>query len=359
MAEPLRDRRRPVIMAGDRICYLHVGTGKTGSSAIQYALTRAHDYLLGHGYLYPDLSENFRNVLNLRPTAGNGVNIIRVMRARGRLADVVRPLAGTPHNAILSCEGFSNHPARLLEELGATLRSLGFSTKCLVFFRPQHEMIASSYLQMVKSAKVDAAVELSDFARRRLGAEATDGRWNWHARVGKLHEAFGNVTVKWYPAVRRLGPNGVVDATFAWLGLPPPRDGFASDGVIVNPTPGREALIVLRSINAEGRGSKRFADRFLAKAEEAGLLGGKVMLDRATMEAVHMATRESNAALIEQYCPELSVEEELTLPPLDADGPIDGGKLRELEKMAAAILSRTADRGGFRDSRPSAAYSSQ
>src|SRR5690606_19528518 len=134
-----------------RICYLHVGTGKTGSSAIQYALTRAHDALRIQGYLYPHAARNFQAVLAGKTTAGNAIRITELLRNEDPDAEarIVAAYRNRPHHVIWSCEGLANRRGDVLKEFGAALRSLGYTTRCLVFFRPQADMIVSSYLQQV------------------------------------------------------------------------------------------------------------------------------------------------------------------------------------------------------------------
>ncbi len=45
-------------MQQNRTCYLHIGSGKTGTSSLQLALHRSRRDLARHGYLYPDISHN-------------------------------------------------------------------------------------------------------------------------------------------------------------------------------------------------------------------------------------------------------------------------------------------------------------
>ena len=330
---------------GRRICFLHVGTGKTGSSAIQYALTRAHETLLEEGYLYPDASENFERVLAGQPTGGNAGTIAKTLRAAGPdgALDLVRPYAEKPHHLVLSCEGFSNYAPALLAEFGSGLQALGYDTKCLVFFRPQAEMIVSSYLQQVKSNKLDLGVDLKNYVAQQLTPENIQKKWNWYARARKLEKAFGHqsVTVKWYQSTARLGPTGGVKATFSWLGLPSLDDSSVSDVPVVNPTPGREALVILQSANSHGLGGKKFADEFLSQAFRAGLLSSKVSLTGELLHQIDAATRQGNADLLERYCPDLAVSDELRPPAASGrEEPIDRTKLRELTIIAEPLLVR-------------------
>jgi hypothetical protein len=350
MAAAVRHQRQELSGAqeamSDRTCYLHVGTGKTGSSAIQYALTKAHDALLRQGYLYPDAANNFRKVLAGGVTAGNALSIAKLLRKEAveRAIELVKPYAEFQHHLVLSCEGFSNYRAPVLAQFGSQLRSLGYETRALVFFRPQAEVVVSSYLQQVKTNKVRATLSLGDYVAQEFTPEKLD-RWNWAARARKLEGAFGkgNVTVKWYPSARRVGLDGVAKAAFAWLGLPTLyEDARISAGpIVVNPTPGLEAFLVLRAVNSSGFGGKSFAGKFLSRAQLGGLLGSRIALNNLLLQKVHAATRKYNVELIECYCPELSASAELELPgTVESEPAVNRKILHELVTIASDVLMR-------------------
>lgn len=323
----------------DRVCYLHVGTGKTGSSAIQFALARAHDLLKAHGYLYPDAADNFCQALAGMPTAGNARDIIMALRA-GSIENAMRqiePYAADQRHLVLSSEGFANRRAEMWALFASRLRELGYRPKCLVFFRPHSELAVSSYLQLVKSQRTSSS--LSEHVSRSL-------QRSWLAMAEKLEHAVGksNLTVKWYPAVRRQGSDAVVRATFDWLDAGSLYDWakLSQAEAIINPTPGREALQILRVVNASGLGGRQaFADEFLSIAKDQDLLGSKVTLDPSDLNRIHAATFEDNQLLLRRYCPDLSPEREVALPVADAsEQPLDLKILRKLKNIARDLLWR-------------------
>ncbi len=335
------------MISGNRICYLHVGTGKTGTSAIQYALTQKHRELLKAGLLYPDASDNFRAVLAGQPTSGNAIAIAALLHAgsTAEAMDIIKGYSSRPEHLVLSCEGFSNVSSAALTKLAAGLAEHGYVPKCLVLFRPQVERMTSSYLQQAKANKATARVSLEHYARRMIALRGR--RFDWYHRAQKLKSAFGknNLTVLWYPALRRRGLDGVPAAAFEWLGVPSlytpgetPRD------VLVNPTPSREALAVLEEINAQGLGGKNFADRFLTAALEQGVTGTKVVLSKAVTRRIHKATLETNRRFFQEYCPDLDAEKELQPPDDDAafQAPLDEKALTALRAIAAEVSARRA-----------------
>ena len=240
-----------------RICYVHVGTEKTGTSALQYALTKAHDYLLSRGLHYPDVSRNFKRVLNWKTTGGNASKILRILRKKGGEHAILslEPFSDRPENLILSCEGLLKLPLARLSELVHGLDLLGYDIRCLVFFRPQVEVVVSRYLQRVKANNTSGNT-LDDYVEQMLSLGEFETMWNWYACAQKLDKAFGdnNVTVKWYPSVTRRGSPGVVNATLDWMGVALPNSLLATHDKIINPTPGREALAVLERLNSHGFG---------------------------------------------------------------------------------------------------------
>ena len=329
----------------ERICYLHVGMGKTGSSAIQFALTHAGELLKQHGYLYPDAAHNFREVLAGTPTAGNA-RLIYVALRDGTVNDAVRqvePYAADPRHLVLSSEGFATRPAKVLTDFTSGLRSLGYRPKCLVFFRPHFEQAVSSYLQFVKSERT--SISLSEYIEQKFAALTAAPRGSWLATARKLEQAVGtsNLTVKWYPAVRRTGPDGVVRVAFDWLGVGALYDllRLSPGDIIINPTPGREALEILRTANANGFGGRKtFADEFLRRAQAHGVLGTKVTLSSSELQRVHAATAADEESLLRHYCPDLAPEHELALPAVEkSPPPLDTEVLRKARAIARDVLS--------------------
>jgi GSCFA family len=326
-----------------RVCYLHVGTGKTGSSAIQYAFTKASDALLASGYFYPDAANNFETVLAGRPTAGNAIRINAALKDQDpKLAvKLVKKYSDDPRHLVLSCEGLSSpQRSNAIREFAAGLRVLGYETKALVLFRPQAELVVSSYLQQLKANIGRVNVPLNQYVDQFFGSERLAKTLNWYKRAEDLDQTFDHLTVKWFPAIKRLGPDAIVLAAFSWLGLPVPDelDGNGGFAPVINPTPGQEALAVLRTNNASGNGGREFADQFLKRADEAGLLGSRIVLDRAQLEMVHAATFDDNRRLLKQHCPDLSPDAELALPAVEPSPRINNDILRKLDNIAADVL---------------------
>jgi hypothetical protein len=249
-------------------------------------------------------------------------NLARALR-------ILQPFAQhhQPH-LILSNESLYATSADVLTEFCAGVRALGFQIKCLVFFRPQADLIVSSYLQGIKENRGTQG-ELTEYA-----ADLKDNpRLNWLACAEKLETAFGagNVTVYWFPAVR----DRVVEQGFRWLGLSPLNEEIP----LINPTPGRESMSILQLVNKHGFGGRAFADEFLIKAERQGLLGSKVGLDPRLAAQIWEATLASNQELLRRYCSGIELKEFVSASDAAETRP-NPDILRRLAALASELLLR-------------------
>jgi hypothetical protein len=328
----------------ERVCFMHVGTGKTGSTAIQSALTHGRQYLSSRGIDYPDFSDNLHSASKGTPTAGNGAALVKKLRD-GNVAGPIRTIGShvpETNSLIISCEGIWHVPRGTLIEFLSGIRELGFRTKGLAYFRPQADFWVSSYLQQVKSAKLDWKVGVEDYVRRCISRlEGNKGGWNWLVVAGHLAEAFGEdgLTVRWYPTLISKGQDEIVKSFFSWIDVPMP-EGYASGG-IVNPSPNGEALMILRMMNSAGLGGRAFANEFLAQAHASRLLDKRPMISKEQLALIDGLTRRDNQEMLKRYAPGYSSE---LLGDAPTDLVADQGLLRkqvvaEMLQMAGQVLA--------------------
>ena len=319
-------------MASRRTCFMHVGTGKTGSSAVQYALARTRDDLERHSYQFPSFGRPLRRMQNGQATGGNARPVRDALRQRDVKAaiDLVRPLAEKPDHIVLSNEGLYRVDPPVLKEFCAALQSINYVPKLLVFFRPQVEQTVSAFLQHAKSNTPGLPTDVNEYAT----SQDYNRKRNWHLTAQHLETAFGreNITVEWYPAVIRR--SGILKALFDWLGVPAPELALPN----INPTPGLESLRVIQFFTEHGLGRRKLFDRFLSVAKEKGLLGAKIALETEAAMAVYNATRASNEMLLREYCRDLSPDDELKPPAPYAQPPADELVVRQLIEIAGRML---------------------
>jgi hypothetical protein len=323
------------------MCYLHLGTGKTGTTAIQFALASEQDHLAAHDVDYPDISRNHRAVLAGVPVAGNGAAVYKKLKEEDFVGafQLLAENARSERDMVISCEGFWQLPMQTLAKLSSALRDIGFAVKALVCFRPQAQFLESSYLQQVKAGRLDWRTGLGEYAQAAITRNSFDRNWSWLKVADKLAGAFGSehLTVFWYPNQIRRGHAAIVEDFFRWIGVPP-RDGKTGGGV-VNPSPNPEALLVLRLMNAAGVGSKAFADAFLAEAQRADLLDRRPMLAKSLAEKVDALTRSDNEAMLARYAPgELTAMAAGPQEVTAAAPPVRQTTLADMLECAARVL---------------------
>src|SRR5690606_7985679 len=209
-----RDRRFRCRPMSRRVCHLHVGTGKTGSSALQSAFAAERDRLRSHRLAYPDLSGTMAMALAGMPTAGNARDVVVALRRGdvGAAVDLVARHADAEHDIVLSAEGLSGFGEATLAAFAAGLHGLGYDTRALMFARPHTEWVVSAWLQQVKPGRTTS--DLVAFTRNWMSPERLASERSHSGRARTLERAIGDLIVHWYPAVRRQGPRGVIEAGF-------------------------------------------------------------------------------------------------------------------------------------------------
>jgi hypothetical protein len=266
-------------------------------------------------------------------SSGNAVRIRVAFREEGAAGAIAaaKRLLDSKLDTLLSNEGLYATPQADLTDFRDALDAAGWRTKVLVFFRPQADMLASFYLQRLKANKHLRDIDENEFALDQYKS----GHFDWLACAEKLETVFGinNLSVRWYPAVLRQG--GPVKSAFEWLGIPMPH----FPGSLVNPSPGREAAMVLREINAVRSGGRRFADEFLKRAQDQGLLGSKVTLAPAVHRMIEDESRKANFELLRRYCPDLSPERELASQPAPEPAPLNQKIIEDLKRIAGEVAA--------------------
>jgi hypothetical protein len=314
-----------------RRLFLHIGIGKTGSSAIQHAFSTESSRLRAAGIDYPQ-DDHLRALVDRgAATSGNAAPVRRALRQRDvvKAESELRSLIGDSDVTLLSNEGLYTADDDALKMIRNVAG--GADVKVLLFFRPQSEFFASGYLQKLKSNKPVVQDLPMDEASMRLFER---GRYDWNVIASRWADMVGetNLCVGWYPAVLR--DPGVVNKAFDWVGVDRP----ASITPVVNVSPGREAAYVIELANRANLGH-RIVDRLLTAAHEKNLLGTKMTLSADTARAIDDGTRESNRTMLRRFCPELDPDVELA-PTKVTDTSLDQATVQRLRDMAIEIACR-------------------
>jgi hypothetical protein len=143
-----------------RICYIHVGPHKTGTTSIQWFLQENRANLLNHGYFVPESGNvNGGHHQIVRQLCG-----LEVPHHHKRTAaKFVEALAGTSCKAVVisseALEGFLRKSEHA-NEFFNRIRQLNLESKLVVFPRNQPQLINSRYVEVVRSFRRSEPFEL-------------------------------------------------------------------------------------------------------------------------------------------------------------------------------------------------------
>jgi hypothetical protein len=232
-------------------------------------------------------------------------------------------MLGHEGDVLLSDEALYIASSQNLEVLRNAAKALDIHV--LVFFRPHPDRFVSGYLQALKAGKIGNE-SVDDYALRQHHA----GLHNWLACADRLQQIFGQLRVRWYPAILR--GRGIVAEAFDWLGVPP-----LSEVGWINPSPGREAAVVLQAAVPTGIVTRRFSDRFLQAAQQECGLGSRIYLREDVQRIIERETHEANVELLRRYCPDLSPDLELKPSPRRIAKEVDAKLVACLKGVASKI----------------------
>lgn len=131
-----------------RKVFLHIGCGKTGSSALQLWLHNNAAHLAAAGIHYPVFG--LEKLEDYTITSGNGVHVMNAI-TKGTIVEFLERVASHSDGDILfSSEAFQALNAQELETFRSVLASAGLSPVIIAYVRDVYDMTYSSYLQLVK-----------------------------------------------------------------------------------------------------------------------------------------------------------------------------------------------------------------
>jgi len=230
----------------DRVI-LHIGTHKTGTTAVQGSLGEASDALLSRGVLYPRSGRRGVGHVELARLAEHPGEMPGGREGEQELLEEIR--AASPGTLVLSAERFTSpvspRRARWAEWLCTHLDAR--RVQVIGYVRPQWEYIESAYAQRTK-----AGVTWVDF-ERHLHSALADSKYDYPTVFGAWRRTFGDaLEIRPYAPELLVGRDVVEDFWHAvGLGSPP-----ASLDRHRNPRTGAKAtemLRVLRSLLADYR----------------------------------------------------------------------------------------------------------
>jgi hypothetical protein len=145
---------------GKRVCYIHIGPHKTGTSSIQSFLKENRAELLKHRYFVPESGANHgAHHAIARKLCGQELRDHQQSAA----ANFARALDETPSDAVIisseALEGLLKH-RDYAETFFTRIRELNLEPKLVLFVRNQSQRINSSYSSAVKTFRRSEPFEL-------------------------------------------------------------------------------------------------------------------------------------------------------------------------------------------------------
>lgn len=141
----------------DRVCFVHVGTHKTGTTAIQRFLAANEAALADEGIAYPRAGRLSASYPGHHNIAFELYGDPRFDESLGTLADVLRELTGAERICLSSedLEYLHTRPAALIA-LRDAIASAGYHPVVVIYLRAQGEYLESLYAEDVKHGSVSS-----------------------------------------------------------------------------------------------------------------------------------------------------------------------------------------------------------
>lgn len=190
-----------------RLCVLHAGQPKTGTTSLQTWLSANASGLRAHGVLYPLLGrtegeKKRQHGKVLREIAGQR----KLGRRAGLAGELEAEIAAEPHDVLLlSAEYLFNalffrERAAIRDWLGAR----GYRIETLAWLRDQPDYLNSAYVQQVK--KAHEVMDFDAYVERRGEADPEEGTFTstWYGRLAlPRHRRWGRHGFRPYGAAVR------------------------------------------------------------------------------------------------------------------------------------------------------------
>lgn len=222
--------------------YIHIGTGKTGTSSIQRFLYNNSSLLVDKykiKYCKTGLiNDNHHSLSN---------NSYRISKNHGEVQKKIKMLRDEisldTHCSrfIISSENF---PGETAEEIESTINILSdvCCVKVIVYLRRQDEYLESWYAQVIKQGSIEAKISV---LKERL---VVTGILDYNKLIKKWSRMVGvsNITARLYEK-NRLVERNVVNDFMAQFGINNLEDFKLEDGLI-NPSTSKEQIIILKNM---------------------------------------------------------------------------------------------------------------
>ncbi len=232
--------------------YIHIGTPKTGSSAIQAFLSQNREVLTQKGFCYPKFPFHYDYVSKNR----NGY-FLRAKKLENRQSDfeegieMLRKAFEEYSNVILSEEGIWYENFKWHQQLFDVMQEKGYQVKIIVYLRRQDDYVVSRWNQFVKSYSYKYKHRDTDDGiwENFLKRELKDSRLNYFTTLKKLEDIYGegNILVRRYD--RNYFTKGSVISDFLQTVGLERTDEYTEAQLVVNPSLSPNTAEIQRVLN--------------------------------------------------------------------------------------------------------------
>ena len=296
-----------------RFITLHIGTEKTGTTAIQHCFASNRDALAAAGILYP-VSPGRGNHVGLtyfaagegdRPPSPHLIGITRADAPAYRATFMDRLRQEIVESGCGAVFFSSEHLSSRLRSAASTarlidgLRELADEVRVLIYLRPQYELLPSSYSTTIKSGGTNVIRGPKTLKQHFYNYEKMLGVWEKSAgRANMIVRRFGRAYLK---------DGSLIADFFDAVGMDVP-DGVVADRVL-NPALDAYTVEFLRLANpllppAPVDGGERERLPFI-KALEGISERNTPIIPADILREMDMIFRDCNKAVAERYFPEL------------------------------------------------------
>ncbi len=282
-----------------RKCFIHIGTHKTGTTAIQHLLSNNSSTLQERGYLYPQAGQ-LESLPGHHNLAWEISGDDRFRNHYGTIDDLIREVKNSSEDIILSSEdlGCSLHHSSKFSDFISSLQSCGFLVTVILYVRNQIDLLPRLYLTLVRSFGLNSSFD------GVLRPTLETGKFRWRAwifnfdycdvltRIGRIANV--NVVVRSYERASTAVCNDFLSIFNLTL-----RDLLVDDEVFVNMSlPIRDYLLIFLNNKL---------DRELFEAEEEAVKclvppeNDKIELSPVAKLALFQRFYDTNRTLFIQY----------------------------------------------------------
>jgi hypothetical protein len=208
---------------------LHIGTHKTGTTALQRSFWKRRELLASHGIIYPDFgtpSGHHGLLGEVNPALARNYPLPKP--SAELMADLAARYADSDATVILSSEEFSRGTPSMRFDFRGFRKTCGFDrVEVVAVLRPQLPYLQSVFLELTKNV----ALDWEKFFQQSLRSGLVGGPYlDFNLLDAHLLTAFrpDEITYLDYDDAQNF-PGGTSGAVLAHLGLPPDSPGLDLD----------------------------------------------------------------------------------------------------------------------------------